>query len=109
MLVEINYNETDLNVMEPLERAPGGDVDLAEVKKNFGDKFCLKGNVNTYLTMLGGTVADVEREARWCIDAAAAGGGYILATGDQCGRDTPHDNIFALVETAQSYGRYPRR
>jgi uroporphyrinogen decarboxylase len=109
MLVEINYNETDLNVMEPLERAPGGDVDLAEVKKKFGDKFCLKGNVSTYLTMLGGTVADVEREARWCIDVAAAGGGYILATGDQCGRDTPHDNIFALVETAKTYGRYDRR
>lgn len=109
MLVEINYNETDLNVMEPLERPPGGDVDLAEVKKKFGDRFCLKGNVNTYLTMLGGTVADVEREARWCIDAAAAGGGYILATGDQCGRDTPHDNIFALVETAKSYGRYGTR
>lgn len=56
--------------------------------------------------MLNGTVADVTREAKACIDAAASGGGFILATGDQCGRDTPDDNIFALVEAAKTYGRY---
>lgn len=106
LIVEINYNETDINVMEPLERPPGGDVDLAEVKRRFGGKFCLKGNVNTFETMLNGTAADVTREAKACIDAAAAGGGFILATGDQCGRDTPDDNIFALVEVAKTYGRY---
>lgn len=106
MIVEINYKETDVNVMEPLERPPGGDVDLGEVKKRFGDKFCLKGNVNTFETMLNGSPADVEREAKHCIDAAAAGGGFILSTGDQCGRDTPDENLFALVDTAKNYGRY---
>jgi uroporphyrinogen-III decarboxylase len=106
LLVEINYNETDVNVMEPLERPPGGDVELAEVKRHFGDKFCLKGNVNTFETMLNGSVEDVIREAKAGIDAAAAGGGFILSTGDQCGRDTPHENLFALVEVAKTYGRY---
>jgi uroporphyrinogen decarboxylase len=106
MLVEINYRETDVNIMEPLERPPGGDVNLAEVKEHFGNKFCLKGNVNTYLTMLNGSVQDVEQEAKACIDAAGKGGGYILSTGDQCGRDTPDENIFALVDVARSYGRY---
>ncbi|MDE3056510.1 MAG: hypothetical protein KGJ59_00950 [Bacteroidota bacterium] len=105
-IVEINYHETDVNVMEPLERPPGGDVDLAEVKKKFGDKFCLKGNVNTFETMLNGSVKDVEREAKACIDAAAAGGGFILSTGDQCGRDTPDENLFALIEVAKTYGAY---
>jgi uroporphyrinogen decarboxylase len=108
LIVEINYAETDVNVMEPLERDPGGDVDLAEVKQKFGDKFCLKGNVNTFETMINGTPEDVEREAKACIDAAASGGGFILATGDQCGRDTPDENIFKLVEVAQTYGKYDR-
>ncbi len=108
LIVEINYNETTIDVMEPLERPPGGDVDLAEVKQKFGDKFCLKGNVNTYETMLNGTVKEVEAEAKWCIDAAAKGGGFILSTGDQCGRDTPDDNLFTLVETAKNYGNYKK-
>ena len=106
MIVDINYRETDINVMEPLERPPGGDIDLAEAKRRYGDKFCLKGNVNTFDTMLRGTVADVEREAKACIDAAAGGGGYILSSGDQCGRDTPDENLFALIDVAKSYGKY---
>lgn len=106
-IVEMNYRETGVNVMEPLERPPGGDVDLAEVKQKFGDKFCLKGNVNTFETMLNGSVEDVKREAMACIDAAGKEGGFILSTGDQCGRDTPDENLFALVEVAKTYGRYP--
>lgn len=38
---------------------------------------------------------------------AAADGAFVLSTGDQCGRDTPDENIFAMVETAREYGRYP--
>ena len=40
------------------------------------------------------------------IDEAAEGGRFILSTGDQCGRDTPDENLHAMVETARSYGRY---
>jgi len=35
-----------------------------------------------------------------------AGGGSILSTGDQCGRDTPDENIPAMVDVAGDYGRY---
>ena len=37
---------------------------------------------------------------------AGRGGGFILSTGDQCGRDTPYENIVAVVEAAKKYGRY---
>ena len=56
--------------------------------------------------MLRGSVEDVERAARRAIDDAGAGGGFILSTGDQCGRDTPEANLFKLVEVAETYGRY---
>ncbi|MBT9132246.1 hypothetical protein B9J77_00385 [candidate division NPL-UPA2 bacterium Unc8] len=105
-IVEMVYQETDLNVMEPLERPPGGDVDLKEAKRRFKDKLVLKGNVNTFQTMFRGTPKEVEEEALRCIEAAASGGGFILATGDQCPRDTPDENIFALIETARKFGKY---
>jgi len=56
--------------------------------------------------MLRGTPETVERAAKEAIDAAGEGGGFILSTGDQCGRDTPDENIFKLLEVAQTYGRY---
>jgi uroporphyrinogen decarboxylase len=37
---------------------------------------------------------------------AAEEGGFILSTGDQCGRDTPDENMHAMIETAREYGIY---
>ncbi len=107
-LVPIIANETDVDVMEPLEEPPGGDVDLAEVKRRYGRRLCLKGNINTFGFMLNATPVQVEEKAKRLIDDCAAGGGFVLSTGDQCGRDTPDANLFKLVEVAQTYGRRSR-
>jgi uroporphyrinogen decarboxylase len=105
-LIKWCAEETDLNSINPLEVAPMGDCDLAEIKRLYGHKLSLMGNLPTTSVMLMGSPADVEREARAAIDAAGAGGGFILSTGDQCGRDTPDANLFKLVEVAKTYGKY---
>jgi uroporphyrinogen decarboxylase len=56
--------------------------------------------------MLQGSVKDVIEACKKAIDDGAKGGGFVLSTGDQCGRDTPDENLFAMVETARTYGRY---
>jgi uroporphyrinogen decarboxylase len=105
-LVKIMAEETSLTVIDPLEEPPMGDCDLAELKARWGDKIVLKGNLHTTEVMLRGTVDEVREAARGKIDDAAEGGRFILSTGDQCGRDTPDENLHALVETARTYGRY---
>lgn len=105
-LVEMCANETDLNCANPLEGPPMGDCDLAELKRTFGHRTAFMGNLHTTDVMLRGTVDAVERAAKQCIDDAAQGGGFILSTGDQCGRDTPDENIFKLVEVCKTYGQY---
>ena len=37
---------------------------------------------------------------------AGEGGRFILSTGDQCGRDTPDENLRALVEAVEEFGVY---
>lgn len=105
-LVKIMAEETDLTVIDPLEIPPMGDCNLAELKRLYGDKLTLKGNLHTTEVMLRGTVDDVVAACRKAIDDAAERGRFILSTGDQCGRDTPDDNLRAMVETARTYGRY---
>jgi uroporphyrinogen decarboxylase len=105
-LVRIFAEETDLTVIDPLERPPMGDCDLAELKRLYGHTIVLKGNLHTTEVMLRGSVDDVVSASKQAIDDAAAGGRFILSTGDQCGRDTPEENIRAMVETARTYGRY---
>ena len=66
----------------------------------------LKGNLHTTNTMLLGSADFVAETSRRAIDDGARGGRFILSTGDQCGRDTPDENLFAMIETARTYGRY---
>lgn len=105
-VVEMVAEETEVEVMEPLEEPPGGNVDIAEVKRRYGSKLCLKGNLNTFDFMLNATPQEVEDRAKRLIDECGAGGGFVLSTGDQCGRDTPDANLFKLVEVAKTYGSY---
>ena len=105
-LVAMAAEETKLTVIDPLEVPPMGDCILKELKQRYGHKLVLKGNLHTTEVMLKGAPDIVRRVARQAIDDGGKGGGFILSTGDQCGRDTPEDNIRAMVETARTYGKY---
>ncbi len=105
-LVRIMAEETSLTVIDPLEEPPMGDCDLAELKRLYGGKLTLKGNLHTTRVMLQGTPEDVISASRKAIDDAAEGGRFILSTGDQCGRDTPFENLHAMIHTARTYGKY---
>lgn len=105
-LVKISAEESDLDNINPLEIPPMGDCDLARIKREFGSRLSLMGNLHTTDVMLRGSVEDVKRASKKAIDDAGEGGGFILSTGDQCGRDTPDENVHAMIEVARTYGRY---
>ncbi|MAG13413.1 MAG: hypothetical protein CMN78_02330 [Spirochaetales bacterium] len=105
-LVKMAAEETDLTVIDPLEISPMGDCSLAELKTRYGDKIVLKGNLHTTRVMLHGSTDEVAKACRRAIDDAGKNGGFILSTGDQCGRDTPFENIRTVVGTARTYGKY---
>ncbi len=105
-LIKIMAEETSLSIIDPLEIPPMGNCDLKELKKLYGNKITLKGNLHTTDVMLNGSVDDVVAASKKAIDDGAKGGRFILSTGDQCGRDTPFENLEAMIETARTYGKY---
>ena len=58
---------------------PQGGVDIAEVKRLYGDRVCLIGNVNCGL-MDTGTDDEVRESARYALRHGMPGGGYIFST-----------------------------
>jgi MtaA/CmuA family methyltransferase len=82
-------------------------VDLERVKNMMGHKMCVKGNIDPVNVLLRGTKEDVIVASRRCIDVAGTGGGFILSPGCEVPRDTPAENLDAMIETAKTYGRYP--
>jgi hypothetical protein len=64
--------------VDPLE----GGWDLARAKRELGDRVCLWGGVNGYLTLVDGTPADARRAVADAIAALSPGGRFILGPVD---------------------------
>lgn len=80
-------------------------VDLAEAKAALGSRVSLKGNLHTTRLVQSSPEAIYE-EAREAIRRAKSGGGFILSSGCALGRDTPPENIEAMVRAALECGGY---
>ncbi|HCE46345.1 MAG TPA: hypothetical protein DET40_22595 [Lentisphaeria bacterium] len=58
---------------------PQAGVDIAEVKRLYGDQVCLIGNVNCGLLQTG-TDEEARNSARYALKSGMPGGGYIFST-----------------------------
>lgn len=92
------YAETGADVIEIDHK-----VELAHAKSIVGDRACLIGNVDPVSVLLQGTPERVRAVSTACLDAAAAGGGYVLGSGCVVPRITPLENIRAMVRAAREY------
>jgi uroporphyrinogen decarboxylase len=96
---------TGINGFHPVEKAAG--MDLKTVKEKYAGNICPVGNVNNKTTMVSGTPDEVAVEVKECIEIAAPGGGYIIATDHSLHDDIPVENVYAFIEAAHRYGQYP--
>jgi len=99
-----DYVEAGADVIETLTPPPVGDVDLAEAKRLYGDRVCLKGWTDLLYVIKMGTVQQVVDAVRYALEVAAPGGGFILGTSDSIREGTPLANVRAYFETAHKYG-----
>jgi uroporphyrinogen-III decarboxylase len=91
--------------IECLDPPPLGTVDLADAKRRVGGRLFIKGNLDPVHVLLRGTEADVEREARRCLEAGSPGGGYILSTACSVAPRTSRLNLQVLARAAEEWGR----
>lgn len=82
-----------------------GDIPLGEAKQKYGKKICLMGNFDPVI-LQEGSLEDARREAKRCLDEGMAGGGYSMLTGCEVPTTAKVDNLKAMVEMAEKYGRY---
>jgi uroporphyrinogen decarboxylase len=94
-----------ISALNPLQRS--ANMNLAQVKAQYGQQLCLIGNLDTTRTLSHGTPEAVEREVLQCLLDAASGGGYILAPDHSYHAAIPIDNIWRALETTKQYGTYP--
>jgi uroporphyrinogen decarboxylase len=84
---------------------PQGGVDIAEVKRRYGDQVCLIGNVNCGL-MDSGTDTDVEASARYALQHGMPGGGYIFSTSNCVYTGMRLERYELILDVWRRYGEY---
>jgi uroporphyrinogen decarboxylase len=82
-------------------------MDIAELKRNYGKKLCLIGNIDLGYTLTRGTPAEVEDEVKVRIRKVGPGGGYCVGSSNSVTSYVPLANFNAMREATFKYGRYP--
>jgi uroporphyrinogen decarboxylase len=99
--------EIGVDILNPIQTSAGKMSDIATLKKRYGKNLVLCGAVDTMRVLPFGSPAQVREEVRRVIEHLAPGGGYILASVHTIQKNVPPENILAMIEALEMYGRYP--
>ncbi len=77
------------------------------MKRRYGERVCVSGNIDCGYTLSEAPVAEVVREVKEAIREAGPGGGYKMMSSNSLHSSVKPDNYRAMVEACRRYGRYP--
>ena len=84
---------------------PQARVDIAEVKRLYGDRICLCGNVNCGL-MQTGTDEEVIESVRYALEHGMPNGGYIFAMSNVAFKGMPLERYELIMDVRRQLGVY---
>ena len=84
---------------------PQAGIDIAKVKKMYGDKICLIGNVNCGLLQTG-TDEEVTNNVRYALKHGMPGGGYIFSTSNCVYAGMPLSRYELMLDIWRNEGNY---
>ena len=97
--------ETGVDGINPLEPVAG--MDIGEVKRKYGERVCLIGNIDCGELLSRGSPEDVIQTVKDTIRQAAPGGGYIMSSSNTIHSSVNPENYRAMIEATHQYGTYP--
>ena len=97
--------ETGIDIINPVQ-VSAAKMNTKRLKKEFGDALTFWGGIDTQEILPYGTPQEVKDEVKRRIDDLAPGGGFVLTSVHNIQADVPPENIMAMWETLQEYGKY---
>lgn len=93
--------DTGIDAINPIEPAAG--MDIGKVKKLFGDRVAVIGNIDCGELLSRGTVDQVKKAVKDCIEVASPGGGHILASSNSIHSSVKPENYKAMRDACFDY------
>ena len=102
-----DFVEIGIDILNPIQTSAGKMADLKRLKQQYGEKLVFCGGIDTSHILPGGTPEEVRQEVKRVIDIMAPGGGYLVSSVHTIMNDVPPENILAMVDAVEEFGRYP--
>jgi len=84
------------------------DMEPARLKREFGDRICFWGAVDSHKILPHGSPAEVAAEVRRLFEVMGQGGGWVLAAVHNVQPDVPPENVRAMLAAGRQC-LYPRQ
>ncbi|MCD6415668.1 MAG: hypothetical protein J7M08_03095 [Planctomycetes bacterium] len=97
--------DTGIDALDPIEPVAG--MDIGRVKRLYGDRIALAGNVDCSYLLPRGTEEEVVEAVKETLAKGGVGGGLILASSNSIHPSVSPANYRAMVRAARQFGRYP--
>jgi uroporphyrinogen decarboxylase len=103
-----DFIDIGVDILNPVQTSAGRMSNLPELKRRWGSRLAFCGAIDTHRILPSGTPDEVRREVHRVLDVMAPGGGYMVASVHTIMDDVPPENIVAMVDAVEDYGRAQR-
>ena len=101
-----DFIEIGIDILNPVHITATG-MEPVQLKKDFGNDIVFwGGGVDTQKVLPYSSPAEVSDNVKRNIEALAPGGGFVFATVHNIQSEVPPQNISAMMETLQKFGKY---
>jgi uroporphyrinogen decarboxylase len=100
-----DWIDMGLDILEPVQPNAVG-MEPERLKRDFGDHISFSGGIDQQRLLPFGSRNDVIQEVRRYIHSLGAQGGYVVAPAHNVQSDVPPENLVAIRDAIESYGRY---
>jgi len=102
-----DFIDIGVDILNPIQTSTGSISDLPSLKKQFGKKMVFCGGIDSHRILPFGSVDEVRQEVRRVMQALGPGGGCMIGAVHTVMNDVPPENILAMVDAVEEFGRYP--
>ena len=102
-----DFIEIGVDVLNPIQTSAGKMSDLEALKQRYNKRIVFCGAIDTQKILPYGTPEQVRQEVKRVINILGKDGGYMLATVHTVMNEVPPENILAMVDAVEEFGKYP--
>jgi len=97
--------DSDIDCLDPIQPGPAG-MSLEHIKKTYGNRICLKGNIDCAHLLTFGSVNEIVDAVKECMRVAKPGYGYICSSSNSIHSAVKPDGYAAMLGAIKEYGAY---